>query len=126
MEGLFIPIALFAALTVIISLFYWFRFRSRQEMQQTIRAAIEKGQQLSPELIETLGQDSRQQKVVSKDKDLRYALIWLAIAASFVLFGVAMRSIEEEVLAAMLAIAAFPGMIGVAYLIMWRFTERAQ
>ena len=122
MEGIFIPISMFAGLTVIISLFYWFRFRNRSEMQQTIRTAIDKGQELTPELIESLGSPQRP----SKDRDLRHALIWLAIALGIALFGFAMGSIEEDVLHIMLGISAFPVCIGVAYLIIWRFTEREQ
>ncbi len=120
MEGLWVPIAMFAALTVIFSLLFWFRFRSRSEMQQTIRSAIDKGQELTPELVESLG---KPEKPV-KDKDLRLGLIWLAIAAGIALFGVAMGTIEEEVMAIMAGIAALPGMIGIAYMILWRVTER--
>lgn len=126
MEGLFVPIAFFAALAIIVSYFLWFRFRSRQETQQTIRSAIDKGHQLTPELVESLGQPRRPPARPSKDKDLRLALIWLAIAASFALFGLAMAGIAEEVWTVMLAVSAFPFMIGLAYLVMWRFTERAQ
>lgn len=122
MEAILVPIAFFVALTVIGSFFFWFLHRSRRDMQQTIRAAVEKGQELTPELVASLG--SRRKP--SKDRDLRLALLWLAIAASFALFGAAMSAIAEEVLTVMLACAAFPGMIGLAYLVMWRFTERAQ
>jgi len=107
-----------------ISLFFWFRFRARSEMQQTIRTAIDKGQELTPELVESLG---RPQKV-SKDKDLRLSLIWFAIAIGVTLFGAAIGAAEteEEVFYIMSGIAAFPFMLGLAYLIMWKFTERTE
>ena len=113
---------MFAGLTVIISLFFWFRNRARGDMQQTIRAAIDKGQELTPELVESLGSPQKP----SKHKDLRLALIWGAIALGIALFGFAMSSIEEEVFSIMLGISAFPFMLGLAYLIMWRVTEREQ
>ena len=122
MEGLWVPIAMFAALTVIISLFFWFRFRARSEMQQTIRSAIDKGQELTPELVESLGKPQKPMK----DKDLRLSLIWLAIGSGILLFGAAMGSIEEEVLSIMAGISGLPFMIGLAYLILWRVTEREQ
>ena len=122
MEGLWVPIAMFAALTVIISLFFWFRFRARSEMQQTIRSAIDKGQELTPELVESLGKPQKPMK----DKDLRLSLIWLAIGSGILLFGAAMGSIEEEVLPIMAGISGLPFMIGLAYLILWRVTEREQ
>ena len=122
MEGVWVPIAMFAALAVILSFFFWFRYRARSEMQQTIRKAIEQGQELTPELVESLGAPAKP----SKDKDLRYAVIWIAIAAGIALFGTGMGQIEDEVFSIMLAIAAFPVMLGIAYLIMWKFTERGQ
>jgi hypothetical protein len=114
---------MFASLTAIISFFFWFRYRSRSEMQQTIRAAIDKGQELTPELVESLGQ----QQKPSKDKDLRYALVWFAVAIGFAGLGTMIGTAEDEaeVILIMSGVAAFPFMMGVAYLIMWKFTERA-
>jgi len=105
-------------LTVIIGLFFWFRYRGRGEMQQTIRAAIDKGQELSPEVIERLGTQKR-----PKDQDLRLALIWLALAAGLALCGFFVPDPSDNAFRGMLASAAFPFCIGVAYLIMWRFTD---
>ena len=121
-EGLWVPISMFAGLTIIISLFFWFRFRARSEMQQTIRSAIDKGQELSPELVESLGTSQKR----SKYQDLRNGMIWLAVGAGTALFGVAMGQVEEEVTAIMAGVSAMPFMIGIAYVIMWRVTERGQ
>ena len=122
MEGILVPIAMFAATTIIISFFFWFRYRARSEMQQTIRSAIDKGQELTPELVESLGKPQQP----SKDKDLRLSLIWFAIAFGISLFGAAIGAVEteEDVFLIMTGIAAMPFMIGTAYMIMWRFTER--
>lgn len=117
--GEWVPIVMFAGLTVIISLFFWFRYRSRGDLQATLRAALDKGQELTPELIDRLGSPQP-----AKHKDLRLALIWLALAAGLALFGFAMSSVEEEVFMIMLGISAFPFMIGLAYTIIWRVTER--
>jgi len=113
---------MFAATTIIISFFFWFRYRARSEMQQTIRSAIDKGQELTPELVESLGKPQQP----SKDKDLRLSLIWFAIAFGISLFGAAIGAVEteEDVFLIMTGIAAMPFMIGTAYMIMWRFTER--
>ncbi len=123
-EGLWVPIAIFTAMTIIISLFFWFRYRARSEMQQTIRSAIDKGQELTPELVESLGKPQQP----SKDKDLRLSLIWFAVAFGISLFGAAIGAAEEDepVFFIMSGIAALPFMIGLAYLIMWKFTERTQ
>lgn len=120
MHGEWIPISMMIGLTILFGLFFWFRFRARGEMQQTIRAAIDKGQELSPEIIERLGNPKR-----PKDKDLRLALIWLASAMGFTLLGAAIGAVEadEPVFTIMLGVSSFPFMIGIAYLIMWRFTD---
>ena len=119
MVGEFIPIVMFAGLTIVLCLFFWFRYRMRNDMQQTIRTAIDKGQELTPDLIDRLGNPQ-----APKDKDLRLALIWLALAVGLALCGLAVPDPSGHALQGTLAGAAFPLAIGAAYLIMWRFTER--
>lgn len=121
MAGEWVPIIMFIAMAFVVSLFFWFRLRARSEMQQTIRAAIEKGQELSPEIIDRLGNPTP-----PKDKDLRLALIWLALAAGLALSGFFAPDPTGTAFRGTLAGAAFPFCIGVAYLIMWRFTDNGQ
>ena len=115
----FIPITMFVGLTIVMGLYFWFRYRGRQDMQMTIRQALDKGHELTPELIDRLGHPR-----ASKDKDLRLALIWLALALGLVLCGLAIPDRTGDAVRGTLSGAAFPFAIGVAYLIMWRFTER--
>lgn len=116
---LFIPISMFAGLTIVLCLFVWFRYRNRQDMQETIRMALDKGHELSPELIDRMGNPK-----APKDKDLRLGIIWLAIAAALALTAVAIPDPSGHALRGTLTGAAFPVCIGIAYLIMWKFTER--
>ena len=116
-EGLWIPIVFFISMTAVLSLFFWFRYRTRSDMQLTFRAAIDKGQELSAETIERLGRPRR-----AKDQDLRIALIWLAIAAALNVFGFAIP--DDEAHRVMMGISSFPFFIGIAYGIMYRFTDR--
>ncbi len=88
-------------------------------MQHTIRMALDKGHELSPELIDRLGHPKP-----TKDKDLRLAFIWLAIAGGFALMGVAVPDPSGNALQGLLATAAFPLCIGVAYILIWRFAGR--
>ena len=118
MEGILVPIAMFLGLTVIISLFFWFRYRARGDMQQTFRTAIDKGQELTPEIIDRLGNPPP-----PKHKDLRLALIWLAIAVGLALCGFFVPDPSGHALQGCLAGAAFPFAIGIAYMIMWRVAE---
>ena len=113
-----IPIVMFLGLTVVVSLFFWFRFRASGEMQQTIRAAIDSGQELSPEIVDKLASPKR-----PNDQDLRIALIWLALAVGLALTGFFAPDPSGNAFRGTLAGAAFPFCIGIAYLIMWRFTD---
>ena len=117
-DEVWIPLSMFIGLTVIFSLFIFFRYRSHQDLQHTIRAAIDKGQELSPEIVERLGSPP-----VSPDRDLRRGLLGVGLAAGFALFGVAFP--EEDIQGIMLAVAMFPLFIGVAFLLMYRFGTRS-
>lgn len=112
----FIPIVMFAGLTIVFCMLFWFRFRARSEMQQTIRMALDKGHELTPEIIDRLGHPK-----AGKFKDLRLGVIWLSIAAGLVLIGFAVP--EPDALRGLLAGAALPFAIGVAYLVLYRFTR---
>ena len=119
MEELWIPIVAIVAPAAVVALFAWLRYRGRNDMQQTIRLALDKGQELSPELVDRLGHPK-----ASKDKDLRLAMIWLAIAAGLALCGFAVPDPSGNAFRGCLAGAAFPFAIGVAYLLIWRFSDR--
>jgi len=114
-----VPTAMFASLTVVFGLLFWFRYRARREMQETLRVALDKGHELTPEIIDRLGHPK-----AAPDKDLRLGVIWLAIAAGLVMCGFAVPDDSGEALRGILAGAAFPGAIGVAYMILHFFSGR--
>jgi len=113
-----IPIVMFISVAVVMIAAFWFRYRSREGIQNTIRAALDKGQDLSPEVIDRLGHPKP-----AKDKDLRLAILWLAIAAGLVLIGFAIP--EPEAFRGILAGAALPFTIGVGYVILHKFSKDA-
>ncbi len=114
-----IPITMFAAIALIFFIVLYFRQRSRAEMQQTIRLALEKGNELTPEIISRLGEPEP-----SKHKDLRLSLIWLALAVGLALCGFFVPDPSGHAFRGTLAGAAFPFAIGIAYMIMWRYAAR--
>ena len=116
-----IPIAMFAAIALIFFIVLFFRYRSRTEMQRTVRLALEKGSDLSPEIISKLGDPEP-----SKNRDLRLGLIWLALAVGLALCGVAVPDPSGHALRGCLAGAAFPFAIGIAYMIMWQYGARTE
>jgi hypothetical protein len=109
-----IPLSLFVGLSLVLSLWVWFRYKAKRELQLTIRIAIEKGQGLSPELIENLVNPP-----VSPQRDLRRGVISVLLAVAVALF--AMFIGEEDAYGPLLGISMFPLSIGVGYLLMHRF-----
>ena len=114
-----IPIAMFAATVLVIFFILYFRHRARDEMQRTIRLALERGNELTPEIIDRLGAPQP-----SKNKDLRLSLIWLSLAVGLALVGLVVPDPSGYALQGCLAGAAFPFAIGIAYMIMWRYAAR--
>lgn len=113
-----VPIVMFIGLTVVLCVLFWFRYRARSEMQQTFRAALDKGQELTPDVIDRLGHPKP-----SKDKDLRLGVIWLALGVALVAFGFGIPDDEGEVSRIFMGISAFPFAIGIAYSILHKFTS---
>ena len=54
MEVDLVPIVLFLTIGGVIMLNFYFRYRTRQAIQLTVRTAIENGQQLTPDVLEGL------------------------------------------------------------------------
>jgi preprotein translocase subunit YajC len=114
---IFIPITLFVSLAVVLIFLAWYRHRTQLGLQETIRTALDKGAELSPEEIESLGQPKPRPY-----SDLRRALVSLAIGAGFIAFGYILD--EEDAVRPLMAIGAFPILIGIAYFVIWRIEER--
>ena len=114
-----IPVVMFLSLAVVACVLFWFRFRARSEMQQTLRLALDKGHELTPDIIDRLGHPKP-----SKDRDLRLGVLWLAVAAGLTLCGFAIPDDSGDALRGIIAGAAFPLTIGLAYLILHKFTSR--
>ncbi len=116
-EEVYIVFTVFSSIVLVFVLWFYFRYKAREEMQKTFRLALEKGTELSPDFIKQLGEPEQ-----SKEKDLRRGLIWLAIGVAFAILGVAVD--EADAIGPMLGVSAFPGLVGVAFLIMWRFGSK--
>ena len=116
-EDVYIVATVFFSVALVFGLYMYFRFRMRAEQQQTIRLALEKGTELSPEFIKQLGDAEP-----SKDKDLRRGLIWVALGIGLVILGLGIN--EPDAIGPMLGSAAFPTLVGVAYLVMWRYGSK--
>ncbi len=112
-----VPIVLFITIGSIVSLVFYFRFRTRRELQHTIRLYIEKGADMTPELMTTLTE-----AIETRPNDLRRGIISLAIGVAFLTFGMLLG--EPDARRPLTALSAFPILIGIAYTGLWFFTAR--
>ena len=110
--AVFIPIVFFVCVAAVLALRYKYRLKERMGVQATIREAIDKGQELTPELVRQLG-DMR-----PENADLRRGMISIAVAAAVAIFAFTVG--DSGAKSPLLGIAAFPLLIGVAYLILHR------
>ncbi len=100
----------------------YFKYRERERMQDTIRAAIEKGQQLPPEVLDAMTRDVR--PASSRGRDMRVGVIWVAIAVAFAAFGYFLGTFTSDIPEHVFyGIAALPGAIGVAFIILSFFNK---
>jgi len=111
-----VPLAFFACVAAIFILPAHFKSKERERMQDTLRAAIEKGQPLPPEVIQAVTSGGKFQS--TRTQDIRKAVIWLAVAGGIATIGGVISWYEgydgEHVVP--FAFAAIPLFVGLAYL----------
>ena len=111
--GLIAVVMIFGMPVFVVGIIFFFIYRSRQETQKTLRMAIEKSDSLPPEFLDSL--KSLQKKPKTPASDIRAGLILIAIALGLV----ALDFIKSGyVLSNLSGVAAIPGFIGVALLIL--------
>ena len=115
----FIPIAVFIAFVLTVLVISYFKHKSRLVVHETIRLALEKGNELSPELIDQIATPKQ-----AKASDLRRGVVSLSIGIAFSVFGFILG--EEDAVRPMIAVGMFPAIVGVGYLILWRTGDREQ
>ncbi|KUJ81601.1 hypothetical protein AWR36_013775 [Microbulbifer flavimaris] len=115
--ALLIPFALFLLVGLLVWMALYFRQKSNREVQETIRLALEKDNPLTPTLIEHLASYGPHPK-----RDIRIGIVWVAIALGLALMGFFTPDPSGNAFKGMLAVAAIPLMVGIAYLVMSRIT----
>lgn len=129
----FIPLlailATFGSITAIIFGPTYLKFRERRETQETVRRAIDKGQDLPPEVLDALTRDVTK-NLPSRTRDIRRGIIWMATGV-----GIAAFSLINEmgwsgdgdwgghVGDGLLGIAAIPATIGLAFIVLSFFNK---
>ncbi|MDQ8029098.1 MAG: DUF6249 domain-containing protein [Brevundimonas sp.] len=111
---LLIPLSPFIMIIAVVGFQTWQKVKAQKEMQHTLRAAIEKGQPLPTDVIESMSASIH--RPPSATRDMRLGVILLAVSAGIALCGGALSFFAEETLYAFLAFAAIPATVGVAFL----------
>lgn len=115
MEAIFIIGIIFGSISAIIIVPFWLRSQERMRVQETLRAAIESGQAMPTEVMENAARNISIRPMPSPSRDLRTGIIWLGVGLGFVAMGVALGYEEPEATIPMIACAAFPVFIGLAF-----------
>jgi len=116
MEDVMVPVVLFLTPAVIVWIVSYFNSRKRTTIHETLRHAIDKGQELSPDLLEKMSLVTDPVRA-----DLRRGVLFLAFGAAFGVLGALIGMEESEAIRPMLGVAAFPVFMGIAYIGLWAF-----
>jgi hypothetical protein len=119
--AVFIPIAIAICVSVVILVFLFLRYRTRYDYQLTVRQAVDKGQQLTPEFLERLAERAIRQER-NPNRDLRFGAIAIAIGLAIGSFGLILG--EPDAVRPLMGVGNLPFLVGVAMLALWKFAPR--
>lgn len=124
--GMFVPLGAFAMVAAIVCLpiLALFKHLERRRMQDVVRTAIEKGQELPSEVVEALTRDAR--PVSSSIRDIRTGVIMIAVGVGLAIFGLCVSYEEHDVISPALGVASIPTVIGIAYVVLSFFNPNKE
>lgn len=124
MENL-IPISAILLPFLIVAVVMYFGHRNRAAVLETVRTAVQSGQTLDPATIRALGVERKK-----KGGDIRWGIVLVAVALACMSFGWALTGVDTgdvDILMIFSGIAAFPGFVGIALILMGVFMrDKAQ
>ena len=121
-EGLFVPLGFFATIAAIVIVPRYFRSLERRKLQDTLRAAVERGHSVPPEVLEAVSRDLR--PVPSPQRDLRLGILWLAGGIGVACLGVLVGTRHPDALYPTVGVAAVPVFIGLAFILISVMSRR--
>ena len=116
--AVFIPIIMFIAIAVVLCVYFYLRHRTSEAVQKTVRTAIEQGQQLTPEILDRLGQVPKRRTSDNEKSDLRRGVILISVGLGIAAFVALVH--EEGTMGPAIGIGMLPFLVGVAYLGLWK------
>ena len=133
LSGLVMGIVFWVFVASIILVPIYLRHKDRDKMHETLRIAFEKGQPVPPELITALQSNVAPRVASTPERDLRRAVVLIALGLAFCGLGYGLwyglMSVSEHAAyisgGSVAGFGAIPGLMGVAYLLLWA-TRRNQ
>lgn len=127
---LFAIFAVFGTITAIVFGPTYLKSRERREMQTTLRHAIDKGQDLPPEVIDAMTKDVSK-NLPSRTRDIRRGIIWLAVGIGIAAFGMITGSNFHNdgwggghgMDTGLLGVSAIPITVGLAFIVLSFFNK---
>jgi hypothetical protein len=127
LTGMVLGVVFWVFVGAIILVPVYLKSKDRARMHETLRIAYEKGQPVPPELIAALQTNIPPRPMATPERDLRNAMILIATGVGLGLLGyglwyglMSVSDIAAYVTGGTVAGAgAIPGLIGVAYLLLW-------
>ncbi len=116
LESIVVPTVIFLSPALIVWIVSFFNARKRNTVHETLRLAIDKGQALSPEMMEKMSLLTDPVRA-----DLRRGVLFLAFGAAFAVLAGLIGSEERDALTPMLGVATVPIFLGIAYIGLWAF-----
>jgi hypothetical protein len=111
----------------------YFASQERARLHETLRIAYEKGQPVPPELISSLQSKIGERPASTPERDLRKAIVLIAVGVGLCGLGYGMwyglMSTDDTAAwitgTSIAGSGAIPGLIGVAYLVLWLTNRNA-
>ena len=114
MEAIIVPVAFFIALTIIVVTALYINHKNKSKIQDTLQLSIDKGQDLSPDLV----------KAILRDKpfdDLKKGVILITIGLSIAVFSL-FDATEQDF--EMIGIGLIPVIVGLGYIVVWKLRPK--
>jgi hypothetical protein len=125
--GMVVGVIFWLVIAAIVIVPVYLRYRDRGRIHETLRVAYERGEPVPPELIAALQSNVAPSRPATPESDLRRAVVLIAVGLGLcglgygLWFGLMSVSDIAAYIAggAIAGSGAIPGLIGIAYLILW-------
>jgi hypothetical protein len=116
MVEIYVPIVLFIVIGFTTLGYFYMSHKNRVTIMDTVQKAIDRGSELTPELLSQLGA-----AVNPRARDLRRGVVFLSLGVAGLLCSLFFD--EAEVINGIRAGTMFPLLLGAGFLIVWKLNK---